>query len=65
MDATKWKAEQRDWLVRRIEFLVEKWQSEAKGFDTVFSPDVEIDKISKGRTGGCAIELGEILKEIS
>lgn len=59
-----WKASQRDWLVHRLRELLKKWQSESAAKETIFSPDPEVDRIAKSRTGGCSVELHDLLKEL-
>jgi len=65
MDSRKWKAEQRDWLVQRLRDLHGKWMQEAAAKESLFSPEPEVDRIAKGRTGGCAVELHDLLDELS
>lgn len=62
--AKEWKSQQRDWLVTELRLLASKWLSEESATETVFSPEPDVDRIAKGRTGGCARELQELLKEL-
>lgn len=59
-----WKSAQRDWLVARLRDLIGKWFTESEAHLTVFSPDEEVDRTAKARTGGCARELNDLLKEM-
>jgi hypothetical protein len=61
---TQWKSWQRDWLVFRLRELQAKWQRESASKESIFSPDPEVDRIAKGRTGGCSVELHDLLKEL-
>ena len=64
MNSDRWKSEQRDWLVRQLIELKNRWMIESASKETQFSPDVNVDNVAKARTGGCARQLDGLLQEL-
>lgn len=62
-DDTLWKAQQRNWLISELRWLIDKWESESKA-EGHFCRDEATDRTARARTGGCAIELRELLDKL-